>query len=75
MLLQYSLKVLEILNQRRREQVNTIVIEHCNSILIHKSGPANKAYLSINQEKLWLNHWLAVEVKFGLLRERNKGDC
>ena len=32
----------EILNQERREQVKTIVMEHFNGILFHKSGLANK---------------------------------
>ena len=36
----------EILYQLRREQVKTIVTEHCNSILFHKCGHAN---LSINK--------------------------
>ena len=31
-----------ILHQERRGQVKTIVIEHFNSILFLKSGPANK---------------------------------
>ena len=40
----FSLKGLEILFQGRRGQVNAIVMEHFNSILFHKSGPANKQY-------------------------------
>ena len=35
-------KGLEILHQERRGQVNSTVMEHFNSILFHKSGPANK---------------------------------
>ena len=42
----FSLKGLEILNQERRGQVNTIVMEHFNSILFHKSAPANKQHTS-----------------------------
>jgi hypothetical protein len=41
-LLLFSLKGLEIFHQERRGQVETIVTEHFNGILIHKSGPANK---------------------------------
>ena len=40
--LTFSLKGLDILHQERRGQVNTIVIEHCNSNVFHKSGTANK---------------------------------
>ena len=39
------LKELEILNQERREQVRIIVIENVNSILVHKSRPANKQHI------------------------------
>ena len=47
----FPLKRLEILHQERRGQVNTIVMEHFNSILFHKSEPANKqqTYQIINQ--------------------------
>ena len=47
----FSQKGLEILHRERRGQVNTIVMEHFNSILLRKSGPANKQYTyqSINQ--------------------------
>jgi len=47
----FSLHGLEILHQERRGQVNTIVMEHFNSILFHKSEPVNKrhTYQSINQ--------------------------
>jgi len=50
-ILLFSLKGLEILHQKRRGQVNTIVTEHFNSIFFHKSGPANKqhTYQSINK--------------------------
>ena len=34
----------EILHQERRGHVNTIVMEHFNGILFHKSGPANKQH-------------------------------
>jgi len=44
-LLLFSLKEFEISHQQRREQVNTIVIEHFNSIFFHKSGPANKQHI------------------------------
>ena len=41
----------ETLHQERRGQMNTIMMEHFNSILFHKSGPANKphTYQSLNQ--------------------------
>jgi hypothetical protein len=39
----FSLKGLEILYQERRGQLNTIVMEHFNSILL-QSRPANKQY-------------------------------
>ena len=39
----FSLKGLEILHQERRVQVNTIVMKHLNSILLHKSGPAKNS--------------------------------
>ena len=44
------LKRLETLHQERSGQVNTFVMGHFNSILFHKSGPANKqhTYQSIN---------------------------
>ena len=46
----FPLKGPEILHQKRRGQVNIIGLEHFNSILFHKSGPANKqhTYKSIN---------------------------
>jgi hypothetical protein len=46
-----SLKVLAISHQERRGQVKTIIMEHYNGILFHKSGPANKQHTnqSINQ--------------------------
>ena len=40
----FSLKLLEILDQERRGQVKTIVMEHVNGILFHKSRPANKQH-------------------------------
>jgi hypothetical protein len=40
----FSLKRLEIVHQGRRGQVKTIVMEHFNSILFHKFGPANKQH-------------------------------
>jgi hypothetical protein len=40
----YSLKRLEIVHQERRGQVKTIVMEHFNCILFHKSGPVNKQH-------------------------------
>ena len=39
-----SLKVIEILHQGRRGLVNVIIMAHFNSILFHKSGPANKQH-------------------------------
>ena len=49
----FSLKWLEILHQERRGQVNTVVIEHFNRILFHRSWPANKqhTYQTINQSQ------------------------
>ena len=43
-ILLFSLKGLEILHQERRGQVKSMVLEHFNSILFHKSGPANKQH-------------------------------
>jgi hypothetical protein len=40
----FSLKILEIAHQQRRGQVKTIVMEHFNVILFHKSGPVNKQH-------------------------------
>ena len=40
----FSLKVFEILLQKRRAQVNIIVMKHFNGIFFHKSGPANKQH-------------------------------
>ena len=40
----FSLKILEIVHQERGGQVKTIVMEHFNGILFHKSGPANKQH-------------------------------
>jgi hypothetical protein len=40
----FSLKGLDILHQERKGQVKTIDVEHFNSILFHKSGPANKQH-------------------------------
>ena len=37
-------KGLEILHQERRGQMKTIIMEHFNGILFHKSGPANKQH-------------------------------
>jgi hypothetical protein len=37
-----SLKGVKMLHQERRGLMNTIVMEHFNSTLFHKSGPANK---------------------------------
>ena len=47
----FSLKRLETVDQERRGQVKTIVMEHFNDILFHKSGPANKQHT--NQLKLY----------------------
>ena len=41
-ILLFSLKGLEILQQERRRQMSTIEMEHFNSNLFHKSGPGNK---------------------------------
>jgi hypothetical protein len=40
----FSLIEVEILYQDGRGQVNTLVMEHFNIILFHKSGPANKQH-------------------------------
>ena len=40
----FSLKGLEILLQERREQVDTIVMEHFNNIVSLKPGPAIKQH-------------------------------
>ena len=40
----FSLKRLEIVHQERRGQVKTMVMEHFNGILFHKSEPANKQH-------------------------------
>ena len=40
----FSLKELRILHQERR-QLHTIVMEHFNSIAIHKSRPAKKPHI------------------------------
>ena len=40
----FSLKGLEILHQERRGQVKTMVMEHFNGILFHKSAPVNKQH-------------------------------
>jgi hypothetical protein len=47
----FTLKGIEILHLGRRGQVNTIVMEQFNSIIFHKSRPANKQHTkkSINQ--------------------------
>ena len=45
-----SLKGLEILHKKRRGQVKTIVMEHFNGILFHKSGLANKQYINQSDE-------------------------
>ena len=47
----FSLKGLEILHQEKREQMDTIVMEHFKSFLFHNSGTTNKqnTYKSINQ--------------------------
>ena len=46
----FSLKGLKMLHQERRGKAKTIVMEHFNGILFHKSGPANKQH--INQSQL-----------------------
>jgi hypothetical protein len=38
----FSLKGLEISHVKRRGEVKTIMMEHFNGILFHKSGPTNK---------------------------------
>ena len=60
----FSLIGLEILHQERRGKVKTIAMELFNSILFHKSGPANKQYTnqSINAEYQCFH--IFVELKF-----------
>jgi hypothetical protein len=52
----FFLKGLELLHQERREQMKTLVMEHFNGILFHKSGTANKQHTnqSINKSILIL---------------------
>ena len=55
----FSLKRLEIVNQERRGQVKTIVIEHFNGILYHMSEPTNKQqtnYLQITYLICWFEN-------------------
>ena len=40
----FSLKRIEIVHYEIRGQVKTIVMEHFNGILFHKSAPANKQH-------------------------------
>ena len=42
----FSLKELEIVHHERRGQMKTIVMEHFNGILFHKSGPAIKQHIN-----------------------------
>ena len=55
----FCLKGLEILHHERRGKVNTIMMEHLNSILFHKSGTANKQHnnQSINQSSSYSTVW------------------
>ena len=48
------LEGLEILHLERGGQVKTMVLEHFNGILLHKSGPANLQYTNqpINQSAM-----------------------
>jgi hypothetical protein len=50
----FSLKRLEIVHQERRGQVKTIVMEHFNGILFHKSGSANKQHTNQSTKILFL---------------------
>ena len=61
----FSLEGFEILYQERRREMNTTIMEHFNSILFHKSRPANKqrTYQSINLKPaccFWLSLFTAV---------------
>jgi hypothetical protein len=53
------------LYQERKAQMNTVVMEHFNSILFQKSGSANR----INQEPInqctYLKYWIIQEVEPG----------
>ena len=42
----FSLKGLDILQQENGGQMNTMVVEHLKSILIHKSEPDNKQQMN-----------------------------
>jgi hypothetical protein len=50
----HSLKGFEILHQERREQVNTILMEHFNSIVFHMARHVNNqhTYKSINASEI-----------------------
>ena len=66
----FSLKKLQILQQERRGQVKTILMEYLNSILFHKSGPDNNQHTnqSITQVKTNLFSYLFFSVfKFSLM--------
>jgi hypothetical protein len=60
-----SPKGLQVLDEKRREEMNTIVMEHFKRILFYKSEHANKqhTYQSINQSinqstnhRIWIRH-------------------
>ena len=49
----FSLKGLEILHKERRGQVKTMVMQHFNGILFHKSRPANKQHINQSINSIW----------------------
>ena len=57
----FSLKALEIFHLERRGQVKTIVMEHFNGILFHKSEPANKQHTNQSFNQLLLT--LLIRIK------------
>jgi hypothetical protein len=59
----FYLKVLEILYQERRGQVNTLVMEQFNSILFHNSGSVNKQHTYQSNKRIVHMHmctWIYV---------------
>jgi hypothetical protein len=61
----FSLKGLE----ERRGQVKTIVMEHFNGIVFHKSGPADKQHTN---ESSILIEWKRMDYKEDLSIDRNE---
>ena len=55
----FSLKGLEILHQKRKGQMKTMVMEYFNRILFHKSGPDAK-HIPINQSTKSMFGWIGL---------------